>query len=99
MQRQQWIIGAQGDWLGKGQEGSLYKFTTKIEQLDGKEQVVEMWILESCFIQALDYTDLDYSDSAALQITVTIRFDHARQSIGGYDAGQGDALGGPGPNI
>lgn len=96
LQRQQWLIGAEGPWLGKGEEGSIYKFATYLDQLDGKEQVVEKWTVEGCFIQALDFTDLDYADSAAVQITVTIRYDHAFQTIGGYEAGEGVATGGPG---
>jgi hypothetical protein len=40
--------------------------------------------------------DLDYAASEAVQITMTIRYDHARQDIGGYDQGQGIATGGAG---
>lgn len=98
LQSQQWLIGAEGPFLGRGQEGALYKFVTYLEQLDGREQVVERWTCEGCWIQNVDYTDLDYSDSTAVQVTTTIRFDHARQNIGGYDAGQGNALGGAGKN-
>lgn len=96
LQAQQWLTGAEGPYLGKGEEGSLYKFVTYLDMLDGKEQVIEKWTVEGCFIQAVDYTDLDYSDSAAVQITTTIRFDHARQLIAGYDAGEGVATGGAG---
>lgn len=96
IQAQQWLIGAEGPWLGKGEEGSLYKFVTYLDLLDGKEQVIEKWTVEGCFIQNIDYTDLDYADSAAVQITVTIRYDHARQDIGGYNAGEGVATGGAG---
>ena len=95
--RQQWLIGAQGPWLGKGQEGSLYKFVTYLDMLDGREQLIERWIVEGCFIETADYTDLDYSDSAAVQITLTISYDHARQGeTNGYDAGEGIATGGAG---
>jgi len=97
LQKQQWLIGAEGPWLGKGEEGSLYKFVTYLDMMDGKEQVIEKWVVEGCFIQAADYTDLDYSDSAAVQITLTIRYDHARQeSLTGYNAGEGVATGGAG---
>ena len=96
LQAQQWLTGAEGPFLGKGEEGSLYKFVTYLDQLDGKEQLVERWTLEGCFLQAVDYTDLDYSDSSAVQITTTVRYDHARQSIGGYAAGEGVATGGAG---
>lgn len=97
LQKQQWLIGAEGPWLGKGEEGSLYKFVTYLDLMDGKEQVVEKWTVEGCFFQAVDYTDLDYSDSSQVQITCTIRYDHARQDqTNGYDAGEGIATGGAG---
>ncbi len=96
LQAQQWLIGAEGPWLGKGEEGSLYKFVTYLDMLDGKEQVIEKWTVEGCFIQNIDYTDLDYADSSAVQITTTIRYDHARQDLGGYAAGEGVATGGAG---
>lgn len=94
--KQQFLIGAEGPFLGSAQEGSIYKFATKIEMLDGKEQVIEKWIMQGCFIQQADYTDLDYSASEAVMINLTLRFDHAYQEIGGYNAGQGIALGGSG---
>ena len=97
LQAQQWLIGAAGPWLGKGEEGSLYKFVTYLDMLDGKETVIEKWIMEGCWIETADYTDLDYADSAAVQINLTISYDHARQSeLTGYDAGEGVATGGAG---
>jgi len=97
MQKQQWLIGAEGPWLGKGEEGSLYKFVTYLDLMDGKEQVIEKWTVEGCFFSAVDYTDLDYSDSNQVQITCTIRYDHARQDqTNGYSAGEGVATGGAG---
>lgn len=96
-QKQQWLIGAEGPWLGKGEEGSLYKFVTYLDLMDGKEQVIEKWTLEGCFFQNVTYNDLDYSDSTAVQITCTIRYDHARQGeLNGYSAGEGVATGGAG---
>jgi len=95
--KQQWLIGAQGPWLGKGEEGSLYKFVTYLEMMDGKETVIEKWVVEGCWIETADYTDLDYADSAAVQINLTISYDHARQELlNNYDAGEGVATGGAG---
>lgn len=96
LQAQQWLVGAAGPWLGKGEEGSLYKFVTYLDMLDGKEQVVEKWTMEGCWLQNVAYNDLDYAASEAVQITTTIRYDHARQDIGGYEAGEGVATGGAG---
>jgi len=98
IQAQQWLIGAEGQFLAARGEGSLYKFVTTYDLLDGNDVVIEEWILEGCFIQNVDYTDLDYSASDAVQITLTVRYDHARQNLGGYDQGQGVGTGGPGQN-
>lgn len=96
LQKQQFLIGAEGPWLAAAGEGSLYKFVTYLDQLDGNEQVIEKWTIEGCWFQNVDYMDNDFAVSEALQITMTIRFDHARQDIGGYDQGEGIALGGAG---
>ena len=96
LQAQQWLIGAEGQFLASAGEGSIYKFVTYLDLLDGNDQVVEKWTLEGCFLQNVDYTDLDFSASEAVQITMTVRYDHARQDIGGYSQGEGVATGGAG---
>jgi hypothetical protein len=96
LQNQQFIIGAEGPFLAAAGEGSLYKFVTYLDLLDGNEQIIEEWVVEGCWLQVVDYTDLDYATSDAVQITCTVRYDHARQSIGGYDQGEGVATGGAG---
>ena len=95
LQKQQWLIGAEGQWLASAGEGSNYKFVTMLELLDGNEQIVEQWTVEGCWLQNVDYGDVDYSASDAVLITATIRYDHARQDIGGY-GGEGVATGGAG---
>lgn len=96
LQKQQWLIGAEGQWLAAAGEGSLYKFVTYLDMLDGNDQVIEKWTVEGCFIQNADYGDLDYSANDKVTITLAIRFDHARQILGGYNQGQGIATGGAG---
>lgn len=96
MQTQQFLIGAEGAFLATSGEGSLYKFVTYLDMLDGNDQQIERWTLEGCFFSAVDYTDLDYATADQVLITCTVRYDHARQNIGGYDQGQGVALGGAG---
>ena len=96
LQKQQWLIGAEGQWLASAGEGGLYKFVTYLDLLDGNEQVVEKWTMEGCWVQNADYTDLDFAASEAVQITLTLRYDHARQDIGGYAQGEGVATGGAG---
>ena len=99
IQSQQFLTGAEGPWLAASGEGSLYKFVTVIELLDGNETVIERWVLEGCWLQNIDYTDLDYAASEVVTISTTIRYDHARQdTLNGYQQGEGVALGGQGPN-
>ena len=93
LQSQQWIIGAEGQWLASAAEGSLYKFATTISLLDGNEQVVEEWFVEGCWIKEANYNELSYGESAAVKIDLTVRFDNAHQVIGGY-TGTNSALGG-----
>ncbi len=96
IQKQQKLIGAGAQYLPATPEGRLYKFVLYLEQLDGASQVIEKWTVEGCFIQNVDYNELDYAASEAMQITLTVRYDHARQDIGGYNAGLGVATGAPG---
>lgn len=96
LQKQQWLIGAEGQWLAAAGEGSLYKFVTYLDMLDGNEQVIEKWTVEGCWLSAVDYSDLDMAAGDAVVISTTICYDHARQNIGGYDQGEGVALGGAG---
>jgi hypothetical protein len=63
--------------------GINYKFVTIIETMDGgNDTVVETWTLEGCFLQNVDYMDLDYGDSSFQTISMQIRFDNATQSDG-----------------
>lgn len=96
MQKQQWLIGAEGQWLAAAGEGSLYKFVTYLDMLDGNDQVIEKWTVEGCWLENVDYTELDYSSSDPVQINLQISYDHARQLLGGYSQGPGIATGGAG---
>lgn len=96
LQKQQWLIGAEGQWLAAAGEASIYKFVTYLDMMDGNDQITERWTVEGCWFQQVDYTDLDYAASDAVLITATIRYDHARQNIGGYTQGNGIATGGAG---
>lgn len=69
--------------------GIDYKFTMKIEVLDGGNGANEVNILETfnlygCFVTAADYGDLNYGTNEAAQIALTIRFDNLEQ----YGAGE-----------
>lgn len=96
LQAQQYLTGAEGAWLATAGEGSQYKFVTYLDLMDGNEGAVERWTVEGCWILNADYGDLDYSASEAATITLQVRFDHARQDIGGYQQGEGVATGGAG---
>ena len=76
--------------------GQDYKFTTRIEILDGGNganapTVLETWEVYGCFLQAADYGSLAYANNEAVQIALTIRFDNAIQSPQG--TGVGTAVG------
>lgn len=58
--------------------GVNYKFKMFIETMDGGNSVVqEQWVLEGCWLQNVDYDQLDYSASEVQQITMNIKFDNA----------------------
>ena len=80
--------------------GGDYKFITKCEILDGGNgalvpTVLETWELYGCFLQAANYNDLNYGESAPVTIALTIRFDNALQvPLGngvGAQVGRGDS--------
>lgn len=96
VQKQQWLIGAEGQWLAAAAEGSLYKFVTYLDMLDGNDQVIEKWTMEGCFLANVNYGDLAYESGEAVTMELSIRYDHARQNIFGYNDGPGVATGGQG---
>jgi len=67
--------------------GIDYKFSTRIELLDGgngafNANVLETFELDGCFLQKVAYKNVEYKSSDALDITVTIRYDNAIQING-----------------
>ena len=79
--------------------GSDYKFTTKIEILDGGNGaydpvVLETWECYGCYIQKSEYAGTDYAKSDALTITLSIVYDNAIQvNSAGTPTGVGAAVG------
>jgi hypothetical protein len=76
--------------------GTDYKFQMNCEILDGGNgayapEVLESWEMYGCYVQSADYGDLNYSDSAPVQIALTIAFDNALQTP--IDSGVGAAVG------
>ena len=92
MERQQRLIGATGPWMNTEATAFTYKFGMILEMLDGNEAVTEQWKYEGCSIQAVDYGDVDYSTGEKMTISLTIRYDHARQEL--ISSVTGSAIGG-----
>lgn len=92
LERQQRLIGATGPWLNTEATASSYKFGMLMEQLDGNETIVESWKVEGCWLQTVNWGDWDYSTGDKVMITLTIRYDHARQVL--VPAVTGNAIGG-----
>ena len=72
--------------------GIDYKFTTRCEILDGgngaaEPVVLETWELYGCYLNNVNYNDLNYSSSEAVTITMQIRFDNALQTPIGSGVG------------
>ena len=66
--------------------GINYKFTSIIEIMDGgNEEVFEQWTLEGCFLETINYNNLDYSSSDAVDIQMTVRFDNATLADGLFE--------------
>ena len=74
------------------QAGIVYKFTTKIEMLDGGNgadtpEVLETWELYGCYLQSVQYGDLNYGDSNLIEITLDLKYDNAIQTPQGSGVG------------
>jgi hypothetical protein len=65
--------------------GTDYKFKTVCQILDGARgvstpNILEAWELYGCYVSNADYGALNYGESNALQINLSIRFDNAVQT-------------------
>lgn len=74
------------------QAGIVYKFTTKIEMLDGGNGadtpiVLETWELYGCYLTTVGYGDLNYGESNPVEITMTLKYDNALQTPNGTGVG------------
>ncbi len=68
-----------------------YKFTTLIELLDGGNgaqtpNVLETFELYGCFVQNIDYGDLNYTSNEPAMIALAIRYDNAICTPAGHPA-------------
>lgn len=65
-----------------------YKFTMRIEMLDGGNAnstptVLESWEVYGCYLEKTNWQSLDYKEQGPVMIDLTIRYDNAVQVIGG----------------
>jgi hypothetical protein len=72
--------------------GIDYKFLTRCEILDGGNgtstpTVLETWEMYGCYVNQVNYNDLNYGSSEPVTITMQIRFDNALQTPIGSGVG------------
>lgn len=72
--------------------GIDYKFTTRIEMLDGGNGatapgILETWELYGSYVQSVNYNTLAYATSDPVTITLNIRYDNAVQTPQGTGIG------------
>lgn len=70
--------------------GGDYKFTLRIEMLDGGNgaftpNVLEVWECYGCYLQDVTYGDLKYSEQSPVMISLTIQPDNCLQVQGGSE--------------
>jgi hypothetical protein len=72
--------------------GIDYKFTTRIEMLDGGNGatapgILETWELYGSYVQSVNYNSLAYATSEPVTITLSIKYDNAIQTPQGTGIG------------
>ena len=75
--------------------GIDYKFMTRFQMLDGGNGnnapiVLEEWELYGCYLENVNYQEMNYGTNEAMTIQMTIKFDNANQK--GTQAGIGSAV-------
>jgi hypothetical protein len=83
--------------MSSSSAGIDYKFLTRFEVLDGGNGAnvpvaLETWEIYGCYLQGVNYGDMNYGTNEAAQVALTIRFDNALQTPQG--AGVGASTGG-----
>ena len=78
--------------MASAASGIDYKFTTRFEILDGgngayEPTVLETWEIYGCYLQGVNYGNMDYAASEPVTIAMTIRFDNALQTPNGSGVG------------
>ena len=78
--------------MSSAASGIDYKFTTKVEVLDGgnganEPVVLETWELYGCYLKGANYGDLNYGTNEAATIEMSIAYDNANQTPEGTGVG------------
>jgi hypothetical protein len=78
--------------MASASSGIDYKFTTKVQLLDGgngavEPVVLETWELYGCYLKSADYGALNYGESAPVTVNMTIAYDNANQTPEGTGVG------------
>jgi hypothetical protein len=78
--------------MASASSGIDYKFLTRFEVLDGgngqfEPVVLETWELYGCYLQNVNYNNMDYGASEFASISMVIRFDNANQTPQGQGVG------------
>lgn len=73
--------------MASASSGIDYKFTTRVEILDGGNGavapvVLETWELYGCYLKGADYGALNYGESTPVTVSLTIAYDNANQVAG-----------------
>lgn len=72
--------------------GIDYKYTTRMEVLDGgngavQPTVLETWEMYGCYLKSVNYNDMNYGENAAMTITLSMAYDNALQTPIGSGVG------------
>lgn len=93
-------VQRQFDFLNQASAAAAgdYKFITQFEILDGgngeaQPNILETWEIVGCFIQNVNYNDMNYATNDPATISMTIRFDNATQIGAGIGNGSLTPLG------
>jgi hypothetical protein len=78
--------------MASASSGIDYKFTTRIEILDGGNGasipvVLDSWELYGCYLKGANYGDLNYGTNEAVTIELSIAYDNANQTPEGTGIG------------
>jgi hypothetical protein len=78
--------------MSSAASGIDYKFLTRFEVLDGGNGAnapiaLETWEIYGCYLQGVNYNDMNYGSNEFASIAMTIRFDNAVQTPAGSGVG------------